>query len=128
MFILITIDNQHFHLFVINNYFDENIKIRHYLINNYNLYQFKIIDELNLNLYNNFLSMVFEREYFDSDTLASLIIFSYPNCSDFSVDVSEDLISFSNPIIKFSDKCILENNIFGYIIIGIKIYDYTYGL
>ena len=91
MFILITIDNQHFHLFVINNYFDENIKIRHYLINNYNLYQFKIIDELNLNLYNNFLSMVFEREYSDSDTLASLIIFSYPNCSDFSVDVSEDL-------------------------------------
>lgn len=128
MFILITIDNQHFHLFVINNYFDENIKIRHYLINNYNLYQFKIIDELNLNLYNNFLSMVFEREYSDSDTLASLIIFSYPNCSDFSVDVSEDLISFSNPIIKFSDKCILENNIFGYIIIGIKIYDYTNGL
>ncbi len=128
MFILITIDNQHFHLFVINNYFDENIKIRHYLINNYNLYQFKIIDELNLNLYHNFLSMVFEGEYSDSDTLASLIIFSYPNCSDFSVDVSDDLISFSNPIIKFSDKCILENNIFGYIIIGIKIYDYTNGL
>ena len=58
----------------------------------------------------------------------SLIIFSYPNSTDFNIDITDYLTSFTNPIIKLYEKCNIENNIFGYFFLGIQIINFTDGL
>ena len=125
---LISSNNEELNLFVVNNYVDEKIKIRHYNIKIYNLYLFKIKDELSLSLYNGFIAMASAVIYDGSRLTGSLIIFNYPNSTDFSIDITDNLISFINPIIKLNEKCKIENNIFGYIFAGIKIYNFSDGL
>ena len=127
LFTLITSDFNEFNIFIINNYVDEKLKIRHYVIKNYNLYGFQIKEELSLTIYNGLISLVFGG-YNSISTLASLIIFSYPNSTDFSIDITDNFTSFKNPIIKIYEKCIIENNIFGYIFAGYKVYNFTKGL
>jgi hypothetical protein len=58
----------------------------------------------------------------------TLIIFSYPNSTDFNIDISDNLTSFVNPVIKLYEKCKIENNIFGYIFKGIQINNFSEGL
>ena len=127
-FAFVSSDEKEFHMFIINNYFEENFKIRHYAIQNYNLYLFKIQEELSLSIYNGLITLVCGGLYEGGPTLASLIIFSYPNSTDFIIDISDNLTSFKEPIIKLYENCILENNIFGFIFEGIKIYNFTHGL
>ena len=119
--------NNVFNIFVINNYVDEKLKIRHYVINTYILYLFKIKEDIFLSLYNDLIALGFGGNN-GTTTIASLMIFSYPNSTDFSLNITENFISFNNPIIKLYEKCIIENNIFGYIFAGYKIYDFTKGL
>ena len=113
-------------LYVINNYSEEKIKIRHYNIKVFKFYGFYITDELNLNLYNDFLSMAFV--IYESNNFGTFLIFSYANSIDFSIDITNNLISFSNPIIKLYEKCKIENNIFGYIFEGFQIYNFSEGI
>ena len=115
-------------LFVINNYIDEKIKIRHYNIKVHNLYLFRIKDEMSLSLYNGMVALVGTIVYDGSSQIGALIVFSYPNSTDFTIDITDNLISFTNPILKLYEKGKIENNIFGYILSGYKIYNYTTGL
>ena len=116
-----------FNMFIINNYVDEKLKIRHYVIDTYVLYRFRIKEDIFLSLYNDLIAVGFGGNN-GTTTIASLMIFSYPNSTDFSLNITENLISFNNPIIKLYEKCIIENNIFGYIFAGYTIYDFTKGL
>ena len=127
LFVFVTIDYEELNLFIINNYVDEKLKIRHYVIKNYNLYHLKI-QELSSSIYNGFISLAFGGSYYSISSFASLVIFSYPNSTDFTIDITTDLISSTNPIIKLYEKCKIENNIFGYIFGGFKIYNFTNGL
>ena len=61
-------------------------------------------------------------------TYSSLIIFSYPNSTDFTIDITDNITSSTNAIIKLYEKCNIENNIFGYVFYGIQINNYTNGL
>jgi len=44
------------------------------------------------------------------------------------VNITETLKNGSYPIINFNDKCKIENNIFGYEPVGIKLIEYSNGL
>ena len=125
-FAVTTSDKKELNLFIISNYIDGKIKIRHYNIKIYNLYLYLIKDELNLSVYNEFIALActLSKDYL----YGSLIIFSYPNSTDFNIDITDNLTSFTNPIIKLYEKCNIENNIFGYFFVGIKIIDFTDGL
>ena len=124
--VFISTDYTELNFYIINNYKDEQIKIRHYNIKISNLYFLTITQELNLSLYKGFIAMssVIDK---DSTTYASLMIFSYANSTDFSIDITDNLTSFTNPIIKFYENCKLENNIFGYSFLGFRISDYSDG-
>lgn len=67
-------DYKELSIFVVNNYYQEKIRIRHYNIKVFNLYLFIIKHELNLSLYKGFISMAFS--YHNSSTFGSLIIFN----------------------------------------------------
>ena len=56
----------------------------------------------------------------DGRVSSSLFIFSYPNSTDFSIDITDNITSFDNLIIKLNEKCKIENNIFGYIFLELK--------
>ena len=126
-FTVISLTQQELNFFVINS-FDENIKIRQYNIKIYNLYYYKITEELGVSLYNGLIAMVSVGRINNGNAYSSIIIFSYPNSTDFDVDITNNLTSFINPIINFYEKCKIENNIFGYVFVGIKIIDITNGL
>ena len=119
-------DSTEINLFIVNNYIDEKIRIRHYNIKINNLYYFKIMEELKINLYNDFISMAFTLKN-STGTFGSIVIYSYANSTDFDIDITDSLTSFTNPIINFYEKCKIENNIFGYIFKGIKIIDISEG-
>ena len=122
-------DKNELNLYIINNYVDEKIKIRYYNIKVHNLYLYNIKDEMHIALYNELIAMAFCSLYQgSSSTFAFIMVFGYPNSTDFTRDISEDLTHFENPIIKLYEKCFMENNIFGYFFAGIKIYNFTDGL
>ena len=119
-------DFKEFNLYVINNYSEEKIKTRHYNIKVFDSCYFYIVEELNLNLYNDFLSMACV--IYDSASIGAFFLFSYANSTDFSIDITDNLISFTNPMIKLYEKCKIENNIFGYIFEGFQIYNFSEGI
>ena len=126
-FVVMSSDQTEFNLFIINNYKDEKIKIRHYNLKINNLYLYKITDELKISLYNELIAMACTTRYNYGSLTSSIIIFSFPNSTDFNLDLTNDLLSFNNSIIKFYEKCNIENNIFGYIFVGVKIIDISKG-
>ena len=123
--VFLNVGGSELHLYIINNYIGEKLMIRHYLINNSYLYLFNILKDLKLTVYNNFLATSFI--LYGDNTIGSLIIFSYGNSTDFTVDITENILSLKNPIINFKEKCKIENNLFGFIFAGIKFYDYSDG-
>ena len=118
-----------FFVIIINNYTKDKIKIRYYYSNLFYLYNFRFTTDLRINLYNNFIAMAssFKNDYY-SNAETYLIIFSYPNSTDFDVDITDNLKNFSNIYINPQEKCFIDNNLFGYIFYGIKIIDYNDGL
>ena len=126
-FIVVSLDCKQMNIFIINNYLDEKIKIRHYKINIHNLYIFRITDELKITLYNNLIAMA-STDRLDNNVLSSYVtIFSYPNSEDFSLDITDNLITSWKAIINFYEQQKIENNIFGYIFAGVKIIDISQG-
>ena len=51
-------DNKKFYVVIENNYDSEKIKIRYYYVNLYSLYYYRYPVEIELNLYNNLITMV----------------------------------------------------------------------
>ena len=127
---LISLDKSELNLFVIHNYLEKKIKIRHYSIKVTNLFNFQITSELNLNLYNEFLTTANTiKDCIDNEAYSIFLIFSYANSIDFIIDMTSNIVNTTtNSIIKLYEKCKIENNIFGNIFTGIKIYNYTDGL
>ena len=64
---------------------------------------------------------------YDSDMTQKsyLMIFSYPNSTDFDIDITENIKNFNNIEINLKEKCFINNNLFGYIFYGIKIISFN---
>ena len=123
-----------FHLLIFNNYVDEQIIIKHYTINIYENYGFKLMNEVAISLYNDYFVLASDSYFIgggggemQNNISSYLLIFSYPNSTDFNIDITNDLKSGINPIINFNQKCKIENNIFGYESVGIKLIDFSNG-
>ena len=109
---------------------DKDLIIYYYSIDFYNLYNYNIYRDVKLDIYNNFLvfcSSVCRQEYCDENSpiFSTLIIFSYPNCTDIAIDLI-DYLSNNNTLIKdfeinLSKYFTIENNLFGYVFKNIKI-------
>ena len=128
-FICVKSNNEVMNIIIVNNFSEEVIKIRYYEYRNALLSNYYFGNDLSISLYNgliamsssNYLGTKGENQY------VSLIIFGYPNSTDFDFDITENLTNFKNVYINLRDKVKIENNLFGYILYGIKIVDYTDG-
>ena len=94
-----------------------------YSINAKSLNNYLFSNILKINLYKNFLVLVSKNEV---NSLASLIIFSYPNTTAkdlylFDYLYNNNNIKINNLLLKFEGEYIMENNIFGFIYSGIQI-------
>ena len=102
-----------------NNY--NNIKMRLYTSNLNNIYT--IDKELTASLYNNFLIFSSTVKYTgDTSIFSILMIFSYPNGTDLTMNISEyfmddDINNEKNIVTRLLENITLENNIFGYEIV-----------
>lgn len=121
-------ENTIFYVIIINNYKDEKIKIRYYYVNFYQLYYYRYLTELELSLYNNFISMATgcQNDYDSERRQKSYFwIFSYPNSRDFDVNITENVINYNNIQINLKERCFIDNNLFGYIYYGITIIEFN---
>ena len=124
---------------LILNLFDDDTKmmINYYAIEIYKLYSHKIYYDMKLFLYNDYITFGFSNcnksdcqkdDPYDYDLhYSSFIIFNFPNGTDNNLDLLDHLlnakIDTNNFTINLSNNVIIENNIFGYEIIGIQILD-----
>ena len=118
---------------------DNNMNIRYFSIELYQKYNTKILSEIRLGLYNNFLTMVFSHCSGADSTItcdtydthySSLIFFNYGNSTDIHSDIIEYLFPKNKNIqtdiiINFDQYLNIENNLFGYILLGTKIIGYS---
>ena len=104
--------------------------IRYYLINMFELYNHKFLKEFKSTIYNNHIAFAFSfcpQKICNEDEdehYSSLIFFSYPNTTGYNLDIINYLNKEENNdiIINLFDNVTIDNNIFGFIIDGIKIY------
>ena len=124
--IFLSEEEPNLHLYIINNYISEKIIIRHYKVEYNKFYNFNRVNGLSLNVYNEFLVMASTSIYVnDYELYASLIIFSYGNSTDININITDNIINKENIVIDLFKNCTIENNLFGYIIEGIKIDNYS---
>jgi hypothetical protein len=117
-----------FYIIIINNYYGNKIKIRYYYSNLYSLYRYRFPNELEVAIYNNLIALATSFKK-DGDLRISgfLLIFGYPNSTDFDINITEELKQFTNAIINPKEKCRIENNLFGYVYYGIRIINFSDG-
>ena len=114
---------------VLINIFDEyKIKASYYKIKLFELYNILFFQEINSIIYNKFIVFTSSFETPSSPDLfyTLLIIFSYPNGTDSTIDVINYLynnndISIKNLYFNLSENATIENNLFGYTYYGIII-------
>ena len=114
---------------LINFYYELEYNVRYYVIEIFQLYNIKILKELISNTYNNNLAIGFsfcpqyECSSDDHKHFSSIIIFSYPNITNDNLDLIDylNMEGNNNITINLSDTIIIDNNIFGYVLYGIKI-------
>ena len=120
-------DKETLYIILINIFGNRKVKIRYYSIKIYELYHYKLLFDLRMNNYNNFVALASSfcpQKECSSDNdkhYSSLMIFSYPNNTDITIQMEKEILS--NNIQSFddyeidldNDNLILENNIFGYI-------------
>ena len=119
---------------------DTLINIRYYQIEMWPQHNIKIFHDLKGALYKNFISLAFsncpEEACTTSGThsiYASLIIFSYPNSTDNSLDLIPQLYETNKNIendfsFNFEGTLTIENNIFGFVFKGTRIMKLPIGL
>ena len=126
-----TKDKQILIIVLINFYYELEYNVRYYLIQIYQLYNIKILTDLITNTYKNNLAVGFsfcEQSVCNDDDdphFSSLIFFSYPNITDDNIDLIDYLDMEGNKTItiNLTNTVTIDNNIFGYVFYGIKIYD-----
>ena len=114
---------------LINIFNTDKVVLRYYTLDIYSKYTFKFLYDMRLNLYNNFISFAFsfcrQSSCEDDDThYAGLMIFSYPNGTDYNLNLTKyifDNDDIDNLIIDLKDNVRIDNNIFGLIYSGIII-------
>ena len=131
---LISPSNDKLSLYVVvfslyDNY--SKMNIRYYSIAMWNDYNQKIMDDIKISLYKNFLSIAYSHCQLDCNWYspthnASLIIFNYPNSTDNSLDIIPELFNNNKNIendfsFNFKGKIIIENNLFGFVFKGTRI-------
>jgi hypothetical protein len=118
-------------IIVLINFYNENeYNLRYYLIDIFKLYNHKIFLDMKLHLFNN--NIIFGFSFCKSSVCdkesdrhhTSLIIFGYPNITDNELYLFDylDKEENNNVILNLFDYVNIDNNIFGFIIYGIKIY------
>ena len=120
-YITLTTNSRELHLFMVNNFVDQKILVRHYTIKAYEKSGFSFGQELRMTLYNDYISLATVGNFTVQNTYSYLIIFSYPNSTDFTLDVTDSLKAGKNPEVNFYEKCKIENNIFGYEVVGVQV-------
>ena len=80
-----------------------------------NLYIYRFFNRISITIYNGLIALASTYIDLDDCSAVSLILFSYPNSTDFEVDIIEKLKINDNIIIDLNSKCNLDNNIFGLI-------------
>ena len=132
-----TYNKEYLNIVIFNLYNDDYLLyLKYYVINFFDSYTIKFYKDLRVFLYNDFISLAFSHcnqsqcsETADSH-YSSLIILNYPNSNDISIDMIQYLYSENKKIEDFFfniEKQIsytIDNNIFGYEYVGIKILDY----
>ena len=115
---------------LINFYGQKNYNIRYYVIPIFKLYKIKFLWEIRMQRYNQHAAFAFSFCKQDSckddatDThYSSLLIFSYPNITDKNISLNQ--IFYEKNInylsVNLTEYAIIDNNIFGLVIYGIKI-------
>ena len=124
-FVGVSIDKNILYIIFIMNYYNENFIQRIYSINSKNLYNYQFSYSLKITLYKKFLVLgsSFSKELV---SYSSLMIFSYPNTTNASLDIHYYLsnnknIKIYNLTLELNGEYIMENNIFGYIYSGFQI-------
>ena len=119
-------------IIVLINFFNNlEYNIRYYLIDIFSLYNKKFFREIKLHIYNNNIVLGFnycqQSECDDTDHPhnTSLIFFSYPNINENNLDIIEYLDKNENNEVIFDlfDNAIIDNNIFGFTLVGILIHN-----
>ena len=104
---------------------------RYYIIPIFNNYNFKFLGDMRIHLYNNYVAFAFSFcrqsicENKNDENYAGFMIFSYPNGTDYSFNLTDYLLISSNKIdniiIDLKENFRIDNNIFGMVYSGIKI-------
>ena len=120
-------DNKILYIISIINYSEDKFMVRIYSINTYNLKNYSIYFDLGIVIYKNFLAMGSSFHIGEILTsYSSLMIFSYPNTTNTSTEISQYLFNNNdtkiyNLSIELTGTFIMENNIFGYVYSGVQI-------
>ena len=134
-------DKLNFQIVIITLYKSDTLmNIRYYQIEIWITYTKKIYLDIKSGLYKNFVSLAFshcsqnncESPYSDAH-IVSLIIFSYPNSTDNSLDIIPQLYYTNKKIendfsFNFDGALTIENNLFGLVFKGTRIMNYPEGL
>ena len=72
-------------------------------------------------LYNDYIYLATVGNFTIQNFYSYFIIFSYPNSTDFTLDITNSLKAGENPEINFYEKFKIENNIFRYEVVGAQI-------
>ena len=127
-YITISSDNKELHLFIFNNFSNEKFIIRHYTVKTSENNGFSFGQELRATVYNDYIGLATVGYLSSTINYSYLILFSYPNSTDFNLDITETIKNEMNVIINFNDHCKIENNIFGYENKGIQLLEISDGL
>ena len=126
-FSTVVTDKETIYIILVNVFGQNEIKVRYYSIFGYELYHFKILYELRIHNYNNFVAFASSycpNQKCDENTdehYSSLIIFSYPNSTDIEFDLENYLYENNDKNINdieiyIKENLVMQNNIFGYIV------------
>ena len=126
-------DRETVYIILFNIFGEKQIKIRYYSIPTFSLYNYKILFDLRAHNYNNFIA--FASSYCNNQKCddnndqhySGFMVFSYPNSTDSELNLEEYLFNndfnFKKMEIDLKKNLIFQNNIFGYILSNIMVYN-----
>jgi hypothetical protein len=128
-FAAVSIDMKSLYIVSIHNTQDNTVLYyieRIYHINSFTYNDYSFNNTIRLTIFNNYLSFCSNGITSNKESFSSLIIFSYPNSTDFSLEITHFLLNnnetnINNLTIDITKLCLIENNIFGLVLTGFKI-------
>ena len=129
-------DKKIVYIILISIFGDKKIKLRYYPLKIYETHHFKVLFDLRLHNYNNFIALGLslcptDECLFDNNThYSTLMILNYPNSTDQTLYLDDYLynnnnITIDNIEIDLKEYLNFENNIFGYILLNTSIINIT---